>query len=347
MLQPRQPRRRALLVGVNYFGQRAELRGCVNDVRSVRRLLVEHYGWPADCICALTDDEEGAMPTRRNISERLRWLAEDARPGDALFFHFSGHGSQQEDPDGFEEDGMNETILPVDFAQAGMLTDDEVGDVIVKPLPDGARLTVLLDCCHSGTGLDLPFHWTGSSWREETNPYHSRGDVLLISGCEDHDCSADVSSLYGAAGGAMTTALCETLRAHPRPSVGELERLLDQRLRRGRFSQRPQFTASQRFDPGRPFELETAAPNANPSLGRTFRRRFPPKPRPLGGSPLADEMLQAGLVCAGAAFLLPGMGNLALGAWAGAAELGGLGAAAMDSEPTEGVASAIGSFFGW
>jgi hypothetical protein len=33
-------------------------------------------------------------------------------PGDSLFFHFSGHGSQQPDPLGIEEDGMNEVILP-------------------------------------------------------------------------------------------------------------------------------------------------------------------------------------------------------------------------------------------
>ena len=38
-----------------------------------------------------------------------------ARAGDVLFFHFSGHGAQEEDPKGWEEDGMNETILPVDF----------------------------------------------------------------------------------------------------------------------------------------------------------------------------------------------------------------------------------------
>lgn len=49
------------------------------------------------------------------------------RPGDVLFFHFSGHGAQQEDPNGFEEDGMNETILPVDFEHAGMMTDDHIG----------------------------------------------------------------------------------------------------------------------------------------------------------------------------------------------------------------------------
>merc|ERR1719230_394292 len=118
-------RQRALLVGVNYFGTRAELKGCINDVHNIRRLLTETFGWHDRDIRTLTDDGRGGgMPTRRNIEDGMRWLAQDAAPGDVLFFHFSGHGAQEEDPNGYEEDGMNETILPVDFERAGMMTDD-------------------------------------------------------------------------------------------------------------------------------------------------------------------------------------------------------------------------------
>merc|ERR1719160_323288 len=92
----------------------------------------------------LTDDGRGGgMPTRQGILNGLRWLVQGVQPGDALFFHFSGHGAQQPDPHGYEEDGMNETILPVDFKSAGMITDDELTDYIVKPLPEGVRLTAI------------------------------------------------------------------------------------------------------------------------------------------------------------------------------------------------------------
>merc|ERR1719414_703060 len=94
-----------------------------------------------------------------------------------------------------------------------MISDDFISDIIVRPLPEGARLTALLDCCHSGTGLDLPFLHTGQNWREETNPYYSLGDVQSFSGCEDEDCSADASDSYGNPGGAMTTAFCSVLQA--------------------------------------------------------------------------------------------------------------------------------------
>ncbi len=42
----------------------------------------------------------------------------------------------------------------VDFKQAGMISDDEISAIIVQTLPEGARLTSVMDCCHSGTGED-------------------------------------------------------------------------------------------------------------------------------------------------------------------------------------------------
>jgi hypothetical protein len=45
----------------------------------------------------------------------MDWLVWDAHSGDSLFFLFSGHGGQTEDLNGDEDDGMDETILPVDW----------------------------------------------------------------------------------------------------------------------------------------------------------------------------------------------------------------------------------------
>ena len=102
-------RKRALLVGVNYFGTGAELRGCINDVHNIKKLLTGTYGWRDNEIRTLTDDGRGGgMPTRSDIQNCMRWLAEGTQPGDVLFFHFSGHGAQNEDPHGYEEDGCYE-----------------------------------------------------------------------------------------------------------------------------------------------------------------------------------------------------------------------------------------------
>jgi len=306
--------RRALLVGINYFGTQAQLRGCINDVRNMQSLLADTFGWPHSCMRTLTDDDPSALPTRRSIEDAMRWLVQGAQPGDVLFFHYSGHGAQKEDPHGYEEDGMNETILPVDFKAAGMMTDDEMGEIMVKHLPEGVRLTAVMDCCHSGTGLDLPYTWTGRGWKEETNPYFSFGDVQMLSGCEDDDTSSDASTAYGAAGGAMTTAFCDVLRSQQGLCYSDLMLQLNQLMRRRGFSQHAQLTSSQQFHFSRPFLLDDVIANSNPAVGRVFRRKFPPQPRPMQG-PLAD-MLGIGAAVVGGMVLGEVAGGL-LGALLG------------------------------
>lgn len=167
-------RKKALLVGINYRGTSAALRGCVRDVTFVHHLLVSKFGFRTKDFVVLTDESTGISgvrkgpPTRRVIIDSLKWLVHDSRPGDSLWFSFSGHGGQVVDKNGDESDGYDETILPVDYKRAGHIIDDELYD-IVRRLTRGARLTVLLDACHSGTGLDLPYQHdvfgTGSGQR--------------------------------------------------------------------------------------------------------------------------------------------------------------------------------------
>jgi len=85
-------RRKALLVGINYFGQRGQLRGCINDVRNMSSYLVEHFAYKREDMVILTDDQQNPMsqPTKQNILRAMHWLVKDARPNDSLFFHYSG-----------------------------------------------------------------------------------------------------------------------------------------------------------------------------------------------------------------------------------------------------------------
>jgi len=38
-------RRKALLIGINYFGQKGQLRGCINDVKNMSTYLNNHFGY--------------------------------------------------------------------------------------------------------------------------------------------------------------------------------------------------------------------------------------------------------------------------------------------------------------
>ncbi|KAK3951562.1 putative metacaspase [Pseudoneurospora amorphoporcata] len=174
-------RHKALLIGINYFGQRGQLRGCINDVRNMSSYLVEHFGYKREDMVILTDDQQNPMsqPTKQNILRAMHWLVKDARPNDSLFFHYSGHGGQTKDLDGDEEDGYDEVIYPVDFRQVGHITDDEMHRIMVRPLQAGVRLTAIFDSCHSGTALDLPYIYSTQGILKEPNLAKEAGQGLL------------------------------------------------------------------------------------------------------------------------------------------------------------------------
>mmetsp|Transcript_6227 Transcript_6227/g.15130 ORF Transcript_6227/g.15130 Transcript_6227/m.15130 type:complete len:357 (+) Transcript_6227:211-1281(+) len=152
--------RKALFIGINYKGQKGELRGCVNDVVNIKEFFQKHY--PLDDMMILTDDKEtepetNFAPTKKNILSAFRWLVRGARKGDSLLLHYSGHGGKVKNKDGTEKSGYDQTVVPLDFQSAGQIIDDDVHDALCKGLPEGVRLTAIFDCCHSESIMDLPY----------------------------------------------------------------------------------------------------------------------------------------------------------------------------------------------
>jgi hypothetical protein len=129
----------------------------------------------------LTDDQQNPMsqPTKHNMLKAMHWLVKDARPNDSLFFHYSGHGGQTPDLDGDEDDGYDEVIYPVDFKRAGHIVDDDMHNIMVRPLLPGVRLTAIFDSCHSGTALDLPYVYSTQGVVKEPNLAKEAGMGLL------------------------------------------------------------------------------------------------------------------------------------------------------------------------
>ena len=60
-------KRKALFIGINYFGQKGELRGCINDVQNIKAFLTSNFR--IDEMLVLTDDQSDPRkkPTRANI----------------------------------------------------------------------------------------------------------------------------------------------------------------------------------------------------------------------------------------------------------------------------------------
>ena len=68
------------------------LNGCINDALCLRHLVKTRFGFRDEDIMLLTDDQPNPdrWPTRANMLYQMQMLVWDLRPGDSLFFSFSG-----------------------------------------------------------------------------------------------------------------------------------------------------------------------------------------------------------------------------------------------------------------
>ena len=74
--------RRALLVGCNYPGSSAELKGCVNDCTSMQQLLQAHFGFEPDNVELMLDtDSSTHSPTGKNVKVCFVWVVGAWRGG--------------------------------------------------------------------------------------------------------------------------------------------------------------------------------------------------------------------------------------------------------------------------
>lgn len=270
--------KKALLIGINYYGTKRQLNGCVDDVARVRKLLTTVYGFldEPDVMTVLTDDpgtDKRLMPTKGNIMKAMEWLVADAQPGDLLFMHYSGHGGQKKNLTGTERNGFDETIMPVDYKKAGHLVDDELHIKLVRDLPSGVKLICFFDCCHSGSGMDLPFYWDAQNgeWIEECYPKYSEGDVILFSSCQDSQTAADLKIPSWGCGGAMSLALVTALSQNPFGlTFTQLLQRVHAFMTSHKFSQVPQMSSTQKIDPANAkFNVRDIFANSNPKIGAT------------------------------------------------------------------------------
>jgi len=195
---------KALLVGINAY-ESSPLRGCLNDVKYMSG-LAKSFGYNDQV--TLLDNKA----TYQNIIFELNELITSSVSGDLLLFHFSGHGCQIPTiprTGRYESDGLDEAIVPFDYTKFGVIRDDDLYSILSK-LPKGVILTCIFDCCHSGDGTrSFAFTYNqsksigvlGSDTGKHLNPINGAireinidsemGDIILISGCQSNQTSAD------------------------------------------------------------------------------------------------------------------------------------------------------------
>jgi hypothetical protein len=150
------PRKLALLVGINQYPD-VPLRGCVTDTNLQQQLLIHRFGFNPKDILILTDEKA----TRQNILTAFEeHLIKQAKPGDVVVFHFSGHGTQVHDPDCDASDCLTTAFVP--FESSLWSKSSEQGEAVpgimgrtlflLMHALQTENVTAVLDTCYSGGG---------------------------------------------------------------------------------------------------------------------------------------------------------------------------------------------------
>ena len=146
--------KRALLIGVHKYQHGTDSvfsdLNTESDVAAVRQVLIDRFGFAARDIQTLTTAPE---TTRASILKAMQdFLVTPTAPGDIVYFHYSGHGSQVPDPK--DPSGVDETLVPSDWTQDGAkdIRDKELRQIIAQiQAKKPGSLTLTFDSCHSGT----------------------------------------------------------------------------------------------------------------------------------------------------------------------------------------------------
>jgi hypothetical protein len=213
---------RALAIGLNavdprhYQGWSGELNACEADAQDMAE-IARSKKFSAKTLLT-------KAATRAKVTGEITKAAKALKKGDIFMMSYSGHGGQLPDLNSDEPDDQDETWCLYD----GELVDDELY-ACLKRFKEGVRVLVISDSCHSGTVVKMAYYQgttaardpgLGSqvvryrfmppdvalrTYRNNQSFYDKilkdtelkdaieavRASILLISGCQDNQLSAD------------------------------------------------------------------------------------------------------------------------------------------------------------
>jgi hypothetical protein len=191
----------AVIIGINYYPKGRCLNGSVRDAETVKHYL-EAGTMPVDIVILTAStppdpssgrpiEEPQLWPTSRNVASSLRRIFDNAKPGDFVYVHYSGHGTAL--PSG----ALSGHCSPGELAL--VLFDGEFGQrylegsLLAKALSRMVErrllVTLVLDCCFSGSVVRSS-NWQGFDVR--SIDYDPDIDAL---GCQEND-----ADLFGTVG---------------------------------------------------------------------------------------------------------------------------------------------------
>ena len=261
----------ALCVGINEFEHLPKsswLQGCVNDARDLAALLQTGYGFAESDISLLLD----SRATKERVMAQLDAMMDRSAAGELqhIVFTFSSHGTQIPDTSNDEADRLDEAFACYDINNTGdswdpatVISDDELFTLFAR-LPDGVLMDVVLDTCHSGTGLKsldllpgrrprfLPAPTPRGVAATEFNDTRALRDLVkagpgvkpvLLAACRADQTAAD-AFLDGRYNGAFTYNFIKAVTGDGALGRADILKLVSKGLRAGGFDQVAQLEGS-------------------------------------------------------------------------------------------------------
>lgn len=206
---------KALFVGVNYTAiPSIALTSCQQDIEVSKQKIQALY---PDCInIRIVSEASELKPTRKIILEAIRWLVEDIKPGQHIFFHYSGHGGQLIDKAGGVKSIFENCIYPCKGKKLQIILDEEIRKELVEKIPKGSKCFIVMDSYSGNASIALEHSWQTA---EDHTLYYVQdiemptleGKVIVLSSYQTEDIPADPASIYGQTGGVLSSILPQIL----------------------------------------------------------------------------------------------------------------------------------------
>ncbi len=269
----------ALLVGINEYRDPVKpLLGCVDDVKNLEHFIKKQYADTKQLQIKTLLNENASYA---NINESFKKHLAQANENDIVWFHFSGHGSEEKSAPEFlpfDSTGKDQTMLCYDSRPGEMqnLADKELAvllNSVANEFPDGSiksappHIIISLDCCHSGSGTrstrtneyvgvrNTRSFGTERKLDSYADGYYTTQDKdnltipscphIVLSACERDEQAGDLDG-----GGAFTTGLIRALE-HSNGKINYPDLYLRTRatVRKIRKNQNPKFSFISNINP--------------------------------------------------------------------------------------------------
>lgn len=217
----------AILIGPSYDQFTFKLNSSQNDINSITNLLTNLMDYKKENIFLLNN--QTISPTKINIINKFKEIVNRLKPGDYLFFYFTGHGMKN-----------------------GLLTEDKKLILnyelkkIIDLFPININFFSLIDCCCSDNKFKLPYYYL-KNWFAVKKYNKNNQKYFSLSACTKKESTTEIK-MKNDYHSFITNLFVDFLTVNPKITWGELLNYINFTILVYDYKQHPLISSSFIFD---------------------------------------------------------------------------------------------------